>query len=394
MIAIVPVMNQGASSLLTPLRIVFEKLGPNDKHRLLVACDPRFLETGQEFAEALKRLFADVTVVNITVEKLREGSHNFRTEFFRRCLAGLHQSGNQDPIVWLEHAVPTCPGWLDTLTFEWERKPADRFFLGRIEKLVIRAKDPNTGELLLDPPRFVDKGLFMRFGVYPPDVLDRVNALSYRNTGESFEMLIRNEVVPFCQPSVAMTSIWASRDWTREGHQLIGKQDPNFESEYRKNAKTRVEDDEVVLIHGCRDASLAFLISKKTFREGTRTGEKGTRGVVESATSEKELSELRIRIKELEEENDRLRDRVSELEHVLEDLDPSDSEDDGSEGPSEESEEFIDIPGEEEEELVEEEDEELDEEPESSITPPPPVQEETPKPVAPGPRQRKFSATA
>lgn len=306
MLAIIPVTRQTAAAV-HGLRVLYEKLGPNREHDLLIPVSPEYTQEAQELASAVKQLFRRVDLLPVTVIKVNPDSAEYRTAFFRKVCQALAAKGNTLPFVWMENATPTSADWLDILEDEWNRKPADRFFLGCVEENVHRAR--KDGKLLLDPPRFKQAGRFMRFGVYPPDILARCPSLLTTGTGESFETLMRNEIVPVCHLSTTMATVWASVEWEREANNLIvrGKQDPRFESEYRKNASVRVNDSEISVIHGCRDGSLAFVESRKKF---VKTKVRRAPSVAQKVSDQPEVAALR-------EENADLKARLARLEALV-----------------------------------------------------------------------------
>lgn len=306
MLAIIPVTKQTAAAT-HGLRVLYEKLGPNREHDLLIPVSPEYTQEAQELASAVKQLFRRVDLLPVTVIKVNPDSAEYRTAFFRKVCQDLAAKGNTLPFVWMENATPTNADWLDILEDEWNRKPADRFFLGCIEENVHRAR--KDGKLLLDPPRFKQAGRFMRFGVYPPDLLARCPSLLTTGTGESFETLMRNEIVPVCHLSTTMATVWASVEWERDTNSLLvrGKQDPRFESEYRKNASLRVNDSEISVIHGCRDGSLAFVESRKKF---VKTKVRRAPSVAPKISDQPEVAALR-------EENEDLKARLARLEALV-----------------------------------------------------------------------------
>lgn len=308
MLAIIPVTKQTAAAV-HGLRVLYEKLGPNREHDLLIPVAPEFIQEAQELASAVKQLFRKVDLLTMVVPKVNPDSAEYRTAFFRKVCQELAAKGNTLPFIWMENATPTNADWLDIIEDEWNRKPADRFFLGCIEENVHRARDSKTGELLLDPPRFKRAGRFMRFGVYPPDLLVRCPSLLTTGTGESFETLMRNEIVPVCHLSTTMATVWASVEWERDSNSLLvrGKQDPRFESEYRKNASLRVNDSEISVIHGCRDGSLAFVESRKKF---VKTKVRRAPSVAPKISDQPEVAALR-------EENEDLKARLAWLEALV-----------------------------------------------------------------------------
>lgn len=305
MLAIIPVTKQTAAAV-HGLRVLYEKLGPNREHDLLIPVSPEFTQEAQELASAVKQLFRKVDLLTVIVPKVNPDSAEYRTAFFRKVCQALAAKGNTLPFIWMENATPTNADWLDIIEDEWNRKPGDRFFLGCIEENVQRAR--KDGKLLLDPPRFKRAGQFMRFGVYPPDILARCPSLLTTGTGESFEALMRNEIVPVCHLSTTMATVWASVEWERESNLIVrGKQDPRFESEYRKNASVRVSDSEISVIHGCRDGSLAFVESRKKF---VKTKVRRAPSVAQKVSDQPEVAALR-------EENEDLKARLARLEALV-----------------------------------------------------------------------------
>ena len=106
MLAIVPVTKSTVRHL-PGLNNLFEKLGPNREHTLLVASAPEYLEEAQTLATSLRNFFQDVRVASILVVNVNPDSAEFRTTFFRQVCQDLTENGNSQPFVWLENAAPT-----------------------------------------------------------------------------------------------------------------------------------------------------------------------------------------------------------------------------------------------------------------------------------------------
>jgi hypothetical protein len=344
MLAIVPVTVKSAP-LLGPLARLFEKLGAQNHHRLLISCDRTVLEQAQTFAESVKRLFADVAVFQAGDVEISQAG---RVKHLRATLPHLAQTGNRDPWIWMEHACPTNPDWLDQIQSEWDNKPHDRHVLGCIETTYFRATKVQQERMGVDKPVFRRKGSHVRFGVYSHDFLARVPLLQSASGNLPWEIFCQNEIIPMTHPSAKMVSLWASRNFDTKGHHRVeGEQTPGVESEIRASGRRAVEVDEVALIHGCRDGSLEFIISKKTFKtkspeEKVANAQKNVneaQSVVDEYAAkiraqEAELQTLRVRVQELEgqvayyEQQETLADRPAEDADEEEEVDRDLEEDD------------------------------------------------------------------
>jgi hypothetical protein len=312
MLAIVPVTVKSAP-LLGPLARLFEKLGSQGQHRLLVSCDSQALEQAQQFAEAVKRLFVDVSVCSVGEIDLTQAG---RTVHLRATLEHMVQTKNQEPWIWMENACPTNPDWLDQLQQEWDLKPVDRHVLGCVEPTYFRATPAQQKKANIVKPLFLHKGHHVRFGVYSYDFIDRVTLLlSAHNT--PWELHCQNEIVPMTHPSSRMATLWASRNFELKSRSRVeGEPTPNVESEIRANAKKAVELDDVSVIHGCRDGSLEWVVSRRTFKP--KTAEEKLAAVKENITEAKEVvSEYAEKIRSQEAELQTLRVRVRELEEQI-----------------------------------------------------------------------------
>jgi hypothetical protein len=310
MLAIVPVTVKSAP-LLGPLTRLFEKLGSQGQHRLLISCDSNVLEEAQQFAESVKRLFVDVSVFSAGIIDATQAG---RTTHLRETLAYMVQNKNRDPWIWMEHACPTNPDWLDQLQQEWDLKPVDRHVLGCVEPTYYRATPAQQKSSGVTKPLFSPKGHHVRFGVYSYDFVDRVTLLRSTGSNTPWELHCQNEIVPMTHPSSRLATLWASRNFDTKGKARVeGEQTPGVESEIRAKSKKAVDLDEVSVVHGCRDGSLEWIVSRRTFKP--KTAEEKLAAVQENITEAKEVvNEYAEKIRAQEAELQTLRVRVRELE--------------------------------------------------------------------------------
>jgi len=317
MLVIIPIHAKNAP-LFEQIAKLFEKIGPNANHDVVVLTCPTVLEEGQRFGERISRLFREVkvTVANREVSDLMRG----RNQMFRQA-AEIAAEKNL-PWIWMEDAYPTQRRWLDMVEAEYKENAALPF-LGCIEPAFERARD-NDGKFI--EGQFADKGQFMRFGVYPADF--NFSSTLLRFLGDiSFEHYLRGEIVKQARQSKVLATVWASVEFERNRSELIeGKQSPTYESSIRKNAKKTANDREVAVIHGCRDGSLGFVLLKKTFLSPDELAIEKRRKDLEKQQEEidrlsgelrqvtEERHEFKREISQLRDLNDKLHTKVEELQ--------------------------------------------------------------------------------
>jgi hypothetical protein len=264
-----PVTSQNAP-LYKQLSLLFEKLGPHSNHEVVLVTCPSTIESAQLFAESIKRLFRDVTVV--TMPSPVGTSVKDRNDMFR--VAAETMAAGTGGWIWMEHATPCDRGWLDVVDHDYNGLPADRPFMGCIEDTYFYATDPVTNQKIIGDdgePRFRKAGQHMRFGVYPADFALRSKLMKFMTGSKPFEIFLQDEIVYHCHTYPKFATVWYSRNFegTSEGGgtnggYVRGEQTPGVESEIRKPGNS-VNYRNNLVIHGCRDGSLGFIITRRHF---------------------------------------------------------------------------------------------------------------------------------
>lgn len=251
MLAVYPV-NIKTASLLPLTEKVWTKLGPNAAHNLMVIASPDVAGEAQAFVEHIKNLFAsaDVVVMHKNVEDDGPG----RNKMFKDSAQWVSARENPEPWVYLEDAVPTQRGWLNTIQEEYNifGKP----FLGAVEKTYFYKRDEDTGK---DVDQFRQSGEHMRCGVFPPTFFTTSTLFDYLN--QPHAMALQNEIVPYCHRSEKIATMWASKEFHMDDEDccVVGKKDG--ESKIRE--VNGVNIDSIALLHGCKDESLLTLVLEK-----------------------------------------------------------------------------------------------------------------------------------
>lgn len=334
-----PVTSKNAPQY-TQLSLLFEKLGPHSRHELLLVSCPSALEAAQEFGESVKRLFRDVTVVT-TPSHVHEGNAGRNILFAH---AALEAAKGHTPWIWMEYATPCDRGWLDQVEYDYNGLPGDRPFMGCLEKTFFYARD-EKGTKRFDEsgsPLFTPRGEHMRFGVYPASFASRSTLLGFLPVDQPFEVALQEEVVHFCHPYPKFITVWQSRDFdqTTKGY-AMGKQTPGVESEIRKPGGS-IPYTNYLVIHGCRDSSLSFIIQRRAFTQTTKEEIKEryiekldvTKGKLDEERELAEATRLSLvekmeEVADLLEERNTLRAEIEALKQQLEvgnSLSPSDFE--------------------------------------------------------------------
>lgn len=317
------VTSRNAPQLLQ-LALLFEKLGSHAEHEILVVSCPSALTQSQEFGESVKRLFRDVSVMSLP-QHVPDGNVG-RNQLF--LFAATVAATGHSPWIWMEHATPCDRGWLDQIQYDYNGLPADRGFMGCIEPTFFYARGAN-GEKQLDSenrPLFLPRGKHMRFGVYPASFGERSTLIKFLPNNQPFEVAIQEEVVHSCHPYDKFITVWQSRDFdvTTKGY-VLGKQTPGVESEIRKVGGT-TSINKYLVIHGCRDSSLPFIIQRRTFNSATKGDIKDhyveKLGVTKANLEEEQelVADLRVRLTEKLEENADLLEERNVLRAKIEEL--------------------------------------------------------------------------
>lgn len=317
MLVVIPVAPRTAP-LLEQMTKLFEKIGPQSSHTLLVLSCPSVMEEAQTFAQAVSRLFRDVATKAMS-DTIQPNVQSRNQMFVAAAYAA--QVANM-PFLWLEHALPTQRNWLDNIQDEYDRHP-DKPYLGCIEPTWYRATD-DVGKILpftqhpddgLPEAKFVNKGEHMRFGVYSPTLVSESMLIPTLNA-IPFEAYLQNEIIPRCRQSKVMATVWASRNFERNSNsRIVGEQTPGIESEIRAEANHPVDDRAVSVIHGCQDASLGFVLLKKTFTTNDDAIVQAAQNQTDEAKAE--IERLATELGEAAGDNLALQKRVAELEEHI-----------------------------------------------------------------------------
>lgn len=309
MLVVFPVHAKNAP-LFEQLAKLFEKIGANANHDVVVLACPSVLEKGQEFGERVSRLFrsVEVTVARHQVNDLIRG----RNQMFQQAAEIAATKGQ--PWIWMEDAYPTRKKWLDTIEGEYKQNTALPF-LGCIEQAFEKARDPEGNFI---EGQYANKGQFMRFGVYPADFNSTSTLIRFLD-GYPFEHYLRGEVVNQARQSQTMATVWASVDFERNSSDLIeGQQSPAYETALRRNEKRTANDRDVAIIHGCRDGSLGFVLLRKTFLSPDELATQKQQREIEER--QEEISRMSEELKEAVESRDELKKEIARITELNDEL--------------------------------------------------------------------------
>lgn len=151
---------------------------------------------------------------------------------------------------WCEpDCTPTHKGWLDSI--EDEYFSAHQLFLGAVTPTRVMRSGVETE----------DGSHLMGCAVYPKDLAMRSTLLpTLRHCAMPFDVYLRHEILPECHATGLIQHGWSTCGATQSKKGITLKPAKDL-------ARTAHLRKDVVLFHGCKDASLINLLRKEQLQE-------------------------------------------------------------------------------------------------------------------------------
>ena len=263
MLLVIPVSAADSDLVNSTIR-VFQHLGPQGNHPLLIMATPTAAEPAQKLLQGIQGLFSSATLKVLDVEPTG-GWPVACNLHFKETVRFIFESPQfrAHPWYWFElDNTPLKPGWLDTLAAEYSE--AGKPFMGVVHPtFMVAGRDPGTKE----PTVFAQQDFHMvGTGIYPGDFWTRSVMLRFMVT--AFDVEIQYEVIPHCHATQLIQHNWSTIRYRRT-QQSASKIvcDPLHPGRSPMDHAQPVRADAVVL-HGCKDGSLADIVCRKRFGNG------------------------------------------------------------------------------------------------------------------------------
>ena len=263
MLLVIPVSAADSDLVNSTIR-VFKHLGPQGNHPVLVMATPGAAEPAQKLFQGIQGLFASVTLKVLDTEPTG-GWPTACNQHFKETAYFIFQNPQfrSQPWYWFElDCTPLVPGWLDKLAEEYAE--AGKPFMGVVHPTFFTVRHDSKNPRQKDFPVCVQQDYHMvGTGIYPGDFWER--SVMVRFMATAFDVEIQYEVVPHCHPTQLIQHNWGTVRYRRTQHSatkiVCDAKDPHISP---IDHAQPVRSDAVVL-HGCKDGSLADIVCRKRF---------------------------------------------------------------------------------------------------------------------------------
>lgn len=223
-----------------------------EKNNVLVVARKDVEAKAVEVADRLRKL-AKSSVLHMVPEIVPSWPEG-PNDMFVRTVNYLRDNGNTEPWLWMEpDAPPIAPGWAGALL--GVHNEGGKPFTGRLLETIKSAKNPNH-------PLAKEKydGHHMNgVGIYPPDFHLRSQLYKMANRErppDGFDIYCRWEIAPHCTNTDLIVGVKRATEFAKidGGYSCLSN-----------GERKEVQTDGAVMLHSCKDASLASLITGRTY---------------------------------------------------------------------------------------------------------------------------------
>lgn len=238
--------------ILEPFLSVIEHFGGLEKNPVLVVAAQSVQAQGVEAADRLRRISKSCTLLTIPTPK--GGWPMGPNEQFMRTVNHLRDSKNTEPWLWLEaDAFPIKTGWASTLLAAYNE--ADLPFMGRLITTMDCCDKPDHPSAKVQ----FDGKHMNGVGIYPADFWKRSQLYKMANRESKpvgFDIYCRWEIAPNCHDPGLIAGVRRATKFQKDkdGYTCMSE-----------GVEKTIKIGEEVLLHSCKDGSLATLITGKTW---------------------------------------------------------------------------------------------------------------------------------
>lgn len=260
------------ADLFTALLAVLKKFGPYRNYDCVLMPTEEMRLDAESWKLELQSVFQSVELVAFDLQVV--GWPMAPNRHFRRAAEWIANNKPDRPWLWMEpDLLPVKPAWLDALYDEYDR--ARKPFMGcvvptRVKRVV--GGQVINGQIIGGEVYDDHHGKHMvGAGIYPGTfgstsvVLQTVDMQASVNLPSipAFDISLANEVVYNAYATRLIQHNWETRNYREDGGTIVCEQtekNPN----YHRNKPIRPE---VVLLHGCKDFSLAQIVVAKNINQ-------------------------------------------------------------------------------------------------------------------------------
>lgn len=259
---ILPVCHKDVGIMSKVLRVI-DHLGGAKSFPALVVSSPGARDDAAELANQAAKLFKSTDLYVIPQEDPK-GWPSACNTMFKSTVHELMRRGNLDPFYFFEaDNTPLKRGWLDEIFAEYKRfgKP----FMGVVSPT--RKVNPKTMESIVE-------GRHMNgSGIYPPNLTQYTKLFSSIPPQTPWDIWLQYDFIRHTHDAETMMKNWRSKNYRRDaqGNIICDKSDEVT----GENAPIR---DSAVVLHGCKDESLARLLFPGIYEPEPKKGKKKTEG--------------------------------------------------------------------------------------------------------------------
>lgn len=259
MIIVVPVSKTDADVGLGFIKS-FNHFGPYPNHKLLVVCRPNAADYAEEVLLAItnKNQFQSIDF-HVFDDDGPDGWPRGCNHYWAETAKYLDDViKSEEPWLWLEmDMVPIKQGWADDMYLEY--KEQGKPFLGNLG---------NTTTVTSEQEVLVLCKHLVGAAIYPPN-LDKYSKLwrKVQVLGVAWDVLCQWEFVPNAHETSLMQHVYRTCKYTKTQDEstgrinIKGEMGEGFEKlKFPEPYDKRIDIENVVLVHGCTDNSLADII--------------------------------------------------------------------------------------------------------------------------------------
>lgn len=227
---------------------VLRALGGLENRNVVIVPTPSVADRAAIIATPLRAICRSLTIDPVA-EELEGGWPEASNKHFGHVIQKLVNMGNDEPFFLMEpDCTPTQPGWMDDIVTEYHlcKKP----YMGHLR---------NTAEVWAGK-----EGMHMIGGcaVYHPNFHKSNTLWTYPRTDQPYDVWIRDAVAPHAHNTNLVQHLRRTEKYRQEDDIILCQDCVPNKAPADFKPKTYSVSTEAVIVHGCRDGSLAQVVLK------------------------------------------------------------------------------------------------------------------------------------
>jgi hypothetical protein len=220
---------------------IMKFFAPYKNHELLIVARPSDVGFASKIFDKLNNLFSEAQI-HVFDKNGTYGWPQGPNHYWKETIKYLEITDNKSPWLWMElDCTPIKKNWIDLLEEEYQKNKSK--CLGMIQDFIF-------GQ--------IPTSHLVGVAIYPPDF--NIICNSWKNLDDdslAFDVYCQDEIMPISVNSKLMQHNFRTYNYTNINKNISGEIKEVRNNKY--NFHRAIEDD-VVLVHGCDDGSLARII--------------------------------------------------------------------------------------------------------------------------------------